>query len=269
MKISLVLGFLLSASILLAQKPISILFVKDGLNESGNSFAMQKAMDSLSIQYSTFDTKIAGKSPSFLYMQNFQLVIWYSSGIERNYVWNIGGSDNTGLTTYLDNGGNLWLIGNDFLAERFGNFSQQFRPEEFPNKYLGISTYKCHAVAEISHEAECNLFPSEYCPISDLKSLSLAKMISNKVNVLTCNDLSVPVYQDHSACQTQRSKSCEAILCQNGASQVLTYAFDLNQQIDFEGIKSNISLVLSYFTQSALEDQFDPKFYKVVAYPGY
>lgn len=269
MKISLVLGFLFSASLLLAQKPISILFVKDGLNESGNSFLMQKAMDSLSMHYSTFDTKIAGKSPSFLYMQNFQLVIWYSSGIERNYVWNAGGSENTALTTYLDNGGNLWLIGNDFLAERFGNFSQQFRPEEFPNKYLGISSYTCKTVSEMTHDVACNLFASEYCPIIDLKSLSLSKVISNKDNILTCNDLSVPVYQDQIASQNQRPKSCKAILCQNGASQVLTYAFDLNQEMDFEEIKSHIAQVVSYFTPSGPEDQFDPKFYKVVAYPGY
>ncbi|MFZ4548316.1 MAG: T9SS type A sorting domain-containing protein [Bacteroidales bacterium] len=125
------------------------LFVNDNGLFSSNTDTVKSALDAAGIEYDIFSTRDSLRSPTAAEMFSYPLVIWYCStdGV-GNYLWNANNTDNTDLLTYLENGGKLWLMGSDFLYDRYGSAPDVFVPGDFPYDVLGISAYNAQSYGD-------------------------------------------------------------------------------------------------------------------------
>jgi len=118
------------------------LFVNDNGVFSANTDTVLSAIAAANIQCDVFNARDSLRSPSAAEMQPYAIVIWYcSSDGVGNYLWNASDSDNNELIVYLENGGKLWLMGTDFMYDRYGSAPDVFVPGDFVYDYLGISDY--------------------------------------------------------------------------------------------------------------------------------
>jgi len=131
---------LLTAGISYGQ--MSILLVNDNNNDATRISILQTALTDNGYSYTDYDPSAQGGSPSYSYMSNFDLVIWYTGndGVGL-YFWDGTDSDNQAIKDYIDNGGMFWLQGLDFLYDRYGQAPDTFAAGDFVYNYLGIQEY--------------------------------------------------------------------------------------------------------------------------------
>ncbi|MFH1119193.1 MAG: T9SS type A sorting domain-containing protein [Bacteroidota bacterium] len=89
------------------------------------------------------------RAPTYEEMRAYWPLIWYTStdGVDR-YLWNGDDTDNQALMLYLEDGGIFWLMGNDFLYDRYGTAPVSFQPGDFPYDYLGIEQYAAQSYGD-------------------------------------------------------------------------------------------------------------------------
>ncbi len=128
---------------------IKVLFVNDNGVFIANTDTVLKALTAAGIDYDLFNARDSLRSPTAAEMHNYPLVIWYCStdGV-GNYLWNANDTDNPDLLLYLENGGKLWLMGTDFLYDRYGSAPDVFQGGDFVYDYLGISAYNAQAYGD-------------------------------------------------------------------------------------------------------------------------
>ncbi len=121
---------------------ITAVFVADDSENANNSSQMYELMKASLPSMSFFDAVDSARSPKLSEISNFDLVIWYSgSDDEGLYFWDGNEVTNQALMDYLDNGGNLWLMGSGFLNDRFNAAPIAFDQQTFVWRYLGIKTW--------------------------------------------------------------------------------------------------------------------------------
>lgn len=136
---------------LYAQPSLKVAFVDDTPDVFGNAERFRSILtDSLGYtSMVTWDVETQGSFPSTTYLDSFDLVIWHTSTWgDTLYLWGKGDTTNTTLIHYLDQGGNVWLVGLDFLFDKFGGAPDNFLPGSFEYDYLGIDTYLSQSYAD-------------------------------------------------------------------------------------------------------------------------
>lgn len=125
------------------------LFVNDNGLIKANTDTVLMALTACGFEYDVFNARDSLRSPTAVEMQAYPLVIWYCStdGV-KNYLWNANDTDNNDLTLYLETGGRLWLMGTDFLYDRYGSPPDNFQPGDFVYDYLGISAYNVQSYGD-------------------------------------------------------------------------------------------------------------------------
>lgn len=140
-----VLGLLLiSVSPLKGSAQTSALFVNDNSLYFPNTELVLNQVRSIGVFDSVyfFNAVDSLRSPLYTEMRPHHTVIWYTStdGVGR-YFWSGTDADNTELILYMQDGGLLWVMGNDFLYDRYGAAPLSFTEGDFAYDYLGIETY--------------------------------------------------------------------------------------------------------------------------------
>ncbi len=125
----------------------SDVLVVDDDNKWNNEYIITGALDSLGMPYSVFDCGdvggMAAQKPTASDLNGRDLVIWFT-GDDLNHLafWNINDEDNPELINYLNlQGKKLWIIGRDWLYDRYGAAPDTFSTGDFVYDYLGISSY--------------------------------------------------------------------------------------------------------------------------------
>ncbi len=128
---------------------MSILLVNDNNYTPSRVTAIQTAITNNGYSYTDYDPSAQGGGPSYSYMSNFDLVIWYTGndGVGL-YFWNGTDTDNQDIKDYIDNGGMFWLQGIDFLYDRYGAAPDTFSAGDFVYDYLGIEEYHAQSHAD-------------------------------------------------------------------------------------------------------------------------
>ena len=134
-----------------AQAQLHAMFVNDNSVYFPNT---ETVLASLQQNY-LFDTIVffnavdSMRSPTYEEMYPYYPIIWYTStdGIDR-YLWNGNDTDNQDLILYLEDGGIFWLMGNDFLYDRYGVAPVNFETGDFPFDYLGIEQYAAQSYGD-------------------------------------------------------------------------------------------------------------------------
>jgi len=128
---------------------MSILLVNDNNYTPTRISVIQTALTNNGYSYTDYDPSAQGGSPTYSYMSNFDLVIWYTGndGVGL-YFWDGTDSDNQAIKDYIDNGGMFWLQGLDFLYDRYGAAPDTFSAGDFVYDYLGIQEYHAQSHAD-------------------------------------------------------------------------------------------------------------------------
>ncbi len=120
-----------------------IMLVNDSKDQFGNVDTLLGAISDAGYTADLFDATDLLRSPTDDEMLAYELVIWYTStdGVELNF-WLQQDIDNGFLRSYLENSrSRLWVIGNDFLYDKYGAAPVMFEAGSFVHDHLGIGRY--------------------------------------------------------------------------------------------------------------------------------
>lgn len=146
--LTIVLAFFF-VSTLIGQTDFRVLFVNDNSVFPPNTDTMLFALTHTGYEYSVFNARDSLRSPTFTELSAYDLVIWYcSSDGVGNYLWNGTDTDNSELAAYLETGGHAWIIGTDFMYDRYAQAPDTFVPGDFVYDYLGTWQYNVQAYAD-------------------------------------------------------------------------------------------------------------------------
>ena len=133
-------------SLLFVRQKSTILVVFDD-NSTSHADVIRDVLDHLNLGYDEFECGNDGSGypqqiPTFDHLKDYDMVFWFTGNDgKRLAFWNGHDSVNTDLEQYLNNGGKLWLAGNDFLYDVYGGAPDTFQTGDFVYDYLGISSY--------------------------------------------------------------------------------------------------------------------------------
>lgn len=72
-------------------------------------------------------------------LQKNDIVVWYCANTAvGTSLWNGTKSDNLIIPSLLERGVHVWIMGNDFLSDRYGNAPKTFTSEDYAYEYFGI-----------------------------------------------------------------------------------------------------------------------------------
>ncbi len=129
----------------------SLLFVDDD-NKWNNEYTITDPLDNLGFTYDVFDCGDIGGIPDTLptsaTLSGHDLVIWFTGddgALDNLAFWDVQDIDNSELKSFLDAGGKLWIVGRDWMYDRYGAADagpeDSFTAGDFCYDYLGIQSY--------------------------------------------------------------------------------------------------------------------------------
>ena len=125
---------------------IKILLVDDD-NRYNNEKIIEDGLTAAGASFSVFDcgnsSGMATAVPSADTLKKYDLVIWFAGDDGKALaLWNINDEDNPDLKAYLDAGNKkLWIIGSDWLYDRYGGAPDAFAAGDMCYDYFGIASY--------------------------------------------------------------------------------------------------------------------------------
>ncbi len=236
-----------------AQAQLSILFVDDTDDAFGNAAYFASALDSLGYAYTYYNAPDSAAAPLDTYLAGFDLVIWHTSTDDGGlWFWNGLDEDNTRLKTYLDNGGNLWVVGNDFLFDRHGAPAITFQAGDFVYDYLGLSSYDVQAYGSDGGLGVPQASPDTAQPITGLDTITWQFATLWWADGVSLRDSATAIYRMGDASYVL-ADSVMGAWYDNGSSKVLSFFFDLSLANNFAQIKGTTGAVVSFF-ESVITD---------------
>jgi len=123
-----------------------ILLVNDNSYGSDRYLVIDTTIHNLGYIYDIYNTVVTGERPDYNTLSNYDLVIWYTGNDGANlFLWDTTNSlnyrFNNDLINYIDNGGNVWLQGLDFMYDILGTPPNEFSSGQFIYDYMGITKY--------------------------------------------------------------------------------------------------------------------------------
>ncbi len=94
-------------------------------------------LQELEIPFKAVELLMGENGPSADFMSSYNAVVWWT-GVGYTGDVTVTEEDELELASYLDDGGNLFLTGQDYLWDRYLGTSR-FSPGDFPYDYLGIT----------------------------------------------------------------------------------------------------------------------------------
>lgn len=242
---------MLALGTLSAQSTFSVLFVDDSDDTFGNAELFAAALDSAGYNFTYFNAVDSAASPTDTYMGGFDLVIWYTSGDGGGlYLWNGADEDNTRLKTYLDNGGNAWIVGTDLLFDRYGAAPDVFQAGDFVYDYMGLKSYDVQAYGDDGGLGVPLVAPDATQPITGLPTINWQFSTLWWVDGVSLRDSAVAIYRMGGSGYTF-ADSVAGCWYDNGTSKVLSFFFDLSLASNFGLVRTTTESVVSFFESLA------------------
>jgi len=128
----------------------NILLVNDNANGADRYLVIDTTLanlsSSLNFSYDIYNTVSMGDSPGYAILSAYQLVIWYTGNDGADlYLWDTSDTNNykfnAPLIQYLDEGGDMWLQGLDFIYDVVGGAPVEFAEGQFIYDAMGIANY--------------------------------------------------------------------------------------------------------------------------------
>ena len=175
--------------------------------------------------------------------------IWHTSSWDLGLqFWNGTDTDNPELAIYLSQPeANLWLIGNDFLYDRFGGAPATFQSGDFAYEFLGISKYEVQSFVDDGGLGVPLAATSPGQPIPGLTDINWQFSTLWYADGFELRPEATPVYLFGDNTYSLSGKPTGVWYHPEGGARVLTYGFDLSLANNFDLIKSNVDSVLTWW----------------------
>jgi len=227
----------------------SVLFVDDSGDQFSNSEILASTLDSLGTEYYYYDAYGLNQAPLYEEMLEFDVVLWHTStwGVGL-HLWNKDKTINPELVKYLDDPkSKFWLIGNDFMYDKYSLPVVDFTEGDFALDYLGISQYKAQSYANDGNVGVESVVPTNATPINvETLTWSVGNLwYGDAFNVA---EAVTPVYSMRGNDTYPLNGEITGHLFPNpDKGTVLVYGFDLSLAENFDMMKENVREVLRYF----------------------
>ncbi len=158
----------------------SILLVDDD-NVYNNEKIITDALDKINAPYTTFDCGdldgMPERVPPVSLLEKYTLVIWFTGDDYSGNLafWAINDTINTDLKSFMEmQGKKLWVIGRDWIYDRYGAAPDTFHTGDFMYDFLGIASYDCQSWANDGKTgvAELDLVKDNGLEISSIEQIS-------------------------------------------------------------------------------------------------
>ncbi len=235
--------------LLQGQNNLSILFVDDSDDNFNNSRVLVSVLDSLHIDYTYFDA-VENGTPEPEQMNLYDLVIWHTStsGINLHF-WDKRDDDNEKIKAYLDNArSNMWLIGNDFMFDRYGVAPDVFEKGSFPYDYLGISQYKNQSYGDDGGKGVPFVVPDDPCPVEGLNNIFWQFNTLWWADQFEIRDSAQRIYLFGDENYVFSGGITGLLYERPNHSRVMTFGFDLALADNAETVKNTMSSVLNWWS---------------------
>ncbi|NUO01474.1 MAG: T9SS type A sorting domain-containing protein [Saprospiraceae bacterium] len=235
----------------------SILLVDDSKDNFNNTGFLALALDSAGYEYTLFDAAGDDVSPTGEELSQYDLVIWHTStdGVDLQ-LWGADDIDNGNLLSYLQEGGNLWLIGNDFMYDRYGAAPDTFQLGEFPYDYLGIDRYIAQAYGDDGGLGVPGVEPAPGQPAGGLGALNWTFSTLWWADAVSPLQTAAPVYLMSGDAYPLAGMPA-AVWYNQGDFRVMSFFFDLTLVSDFQLAKQTVASVVGLF-ESLVSDTETP-----------
>lgn len=119
----------------------SILLVNDNDFILRNTDTLIKDMVKLNLDFDVFDIEQnGGIAPGFSKMNAYNLIIWYTSS-DKDALKFWDSVTEADIKKFIDSGKVFWIIGLDFIADKYGSPPKEFNSSELLYAYFGIKKY--------------------------------------------------------------------------------------------------------------------------------
>ncbi len=242
------LAFMLCISLMTFAQDLSILVVDDSKDDFDNTALITAGLDNGGIGYDLFDTGAELASPTAEFMADYDLVIWHTStdGVGL-YFWNANDEINGELALYLSDGGNLWVMGNDFLYDRYLT-PYAFAEGEFAYDFLGIQSYDAQTNIDDGGLGVPSVTPSAEQPVTGLADIDWMFATLWYGDAVTGREGSVPIYDMNGDASYPLLGATAGLWYDNGTSKCLSFFFDLALASDQSIIDNTVSSVVTFFS---------------------
>ncbi len=247
------LSLLLVFSLFAAAQDLNILLVDDSNDFSNNTSVIANGLTNNQYDFDLFDAASANSSPNSFFLSNYDLVIWHTSTQQEDMqFWDIETiepfqtTDNDDLVSYLEQGGNLWLIGNDFLFDRYSDAPDTFQLGDFVYDQLGILQYDAQAYADDDNFGLPIAQVADGQPISGLGDINWVFPTLWWADAITPHPDAVTIYK-MGFDNYLFSGATTGVWYDNGTSKSLTFLFDLARANNQGLVDNTISSVLGFF----------------------
>ncbi len=255
MKQSLLLFSMLFLSLTAYSQDLSILLVDDSYDSYNNVDSIGNSITASGYSFDLFNAVDSLGGPSASVMSNYDLVIWHTSNSGPGlYLWNGTDEPNGELAQYLGEGGNLWLIGHDFLFDLYDTAPDTFATGDFVYDYLGISSYDAQSNVDDGGIGLPLVTPADEQPISGLGDIDWIFATLYFADAITGVEGTTPIYEMGDE-DYVFAGSTAGLWYDNGTSKVLTFVFDLALASSAEIRDNTVSSVLDYFSSVLVNTQ--------------
>jgi len=155
-----------------------ILLVNDNDNGSDRYLVLDTTLLNLGYDYDVYNTIETGNFPDITTLNLYDLVIWYTGNDGTDlFLWDTTDVTdykfNEPLIDYIDNGGDVWLQGLDFLYDIVGGAPDTFEDGQFIYNYMGIEEYVAQSYVDdggiglsqmdvVTNNGICSISPIEW-----------------------------------------------------------------------------------------------------------
>ncbi|WP_055442210.1 T9SS type A sorting domain-containing protein [Lacinutrix himadriensis] len=141
MKKKLLLILTLSITVLSFSQNDILLVTDNDFDINDNAAFYNSILTTSYTSVTLYDSNTNG-IPTSTELDNYDLVIWFTGDDSLNLnFWSNGTSGNTELTSYLNNGGKLWIIGSDLIYGMYFGAPANFSTGEFMYDYAWLASY--------------------------------------------------------------------------------------------------------------------------------
>lgn len=251
----LMLGFGVLIAANTRAQALEILLVDDSKDDFSNTAVIAAALTQGGYDFDTFDAPGAANPLTAEDLGLYDLVIWHTStdGAALD-LWSRADADNEALIAYLENGGNLWLIGNDFLYDRYGAAAVDFTEGDFPYDFLGIAQYAAQAYGDDGGLGVPAVAPADDQPIEGIDNITWQFSTLWWADVITPRAGAVSIY-NMSGNGYLFNGQASGLWYDNDVSKCLTFGFDLSLAGTQAMVDATVSSVIEFFRQELISYQ--------------
>lgn len=248
MKRILLLTAVLLAPIGAAFGQLSILLVDDSDDQFNHVEDFSAVLDSLGYTHTLFDAEGTHSWPSSATMATYDLVIWHcGADTDSLAFWSFTETTNPSVEAYLQDGGNLWLMGTDLLYDRYGVGPTTFTAGSMEYDYLGLESYDVQSYVDDGAVGLPQADPAAGQPFTGLPTLDWIFSTLWYVDGVTPVAGVTPVYEMGDANYTFAGKAC-GVFYNNGSNANLSLFFNPSQISTFQKHKDMTEAILNYYS---------------------